>query len=66
MDLIIPQRGIFKMLRTGPVWLEILRDIENLCPQAVVMNYTNPMSALTLLALRATSLQVVGMCHSPH
>jgi alpha-galactosidase len=56
--------GIFKMLRTGPSWLEILRDVERLCPSAVVMNYTNPMSALTLLALRATGLQVVGLCHS--
>ncbi len=56
--------GIFKMLRTGPVWLDILRDVERLCPQAVVMNYTNPMSALTLLALRATSAVVVGLCHS--
>lgn len=56
--------GIFKMLRTGPTWLEILRDIEKLCPTAVVMNYTNPMSALTLLALRSTRLRVVGLCHS--
>lgn len=56
--------GIFKMLRTGPVWLEILRDVKRLCPQAVVMNYANPMSTLTLLALRATSLTVVGLCHS--
>ena len=56
--------GIFKMLRTGPAWLEILRDVGRLCPSAIVMNYTNPMSALTLLALRATRLQVVGLCHS--
>lgn len=56
--------GVFKMLRTGPVWLEIVRDVERLCPQAVVMNYTNPMSALTLLALQATDLQLVGLCHS--
>jgi alpha-galactosidase len=56
--------GIFKMLRTGPAWLEILRDIERLCPRAIVMNYTNPMSALTLLALRATRLRVLGLCHS--
>ena len=56
--------GVFKMLRTGPVWLAILRDVEHLCPQALVMNYTNPMSALTLLALRATRLSVVGLCHS--
>lgn len=56
--------GLFKMLRTGPAWLEILRDVERLCPAALVMNYTNPMSALTLLALRATGLRVVGLCHS--
>ncbi len=56
--------GIFKMLRTGPTWLEILRDLERCCPQAVVMNYTNPMSALTLLARRATRLPVIGLCHS--
>jgi len=56
--------GIFKMLRTGPTWLEIVRDVERLCPNAVVMNYTNPMSALTLMALRATPLRIVGLCHS--
>jgi alpha-galactosidase len=56
--------GIFKMLRTGPVWLEILQDVERLCPEAVVLNYANPMSALTLLALRSTRLAVVGLCHS--
>ncbi|MGA2975370.1 MAG: alpha-galactosidase [Spirochaetia bacterium] len=56
--------GIFKMLRTGPAWLQILGDIERLCPRAVVMNYTNPLSALTLLALRATRLNVIGLCHS--
>jgi alpha-galactosidase len=56
--------GIFKMLRAGPTWLEIVLDTERICPQAVVMNYTNPMSALTLLALRASRVAVVGLCHS--
>jgi alpha-galactosidase len=56
--------GIFKALRTGPTWLEILRDAERECPNAVVMNYTNPMSLLTLAARRATSMDVVGLCHS--
>ena len=56
--------GIFKALRTGPAWLEILRDAELECPGAVVMNYTNPMSLLTLAAIRATSMDVVGLCHS--
>jgi alpha-galactosidase len=56
--------GIFKALRTGPAWLEILRDAERLCPQALVMNYTNPMSILTLVALRGSSMSTVGLCHS--
>lgn len=57
--------GIFKMLRTGPAWLNILRDIAELCPKAMVMNYTNPMSALTLLGLKATpETALVGLCHS--
>jgi alpha-galactosidase len=56
--------GIFKMLRTGPAWLAILRDAAELCPGAVMMNYTNPMSALTLLALRASRMPVIGLCHS--
>src|SRR3954463_12980596 len=56
--------GIFKALRTGPAWLEILRDAERECPGAMVMNYTNPMSLLTLAAIRATSMDVVGLCHS--
>jgi alpha-galactosidase len=56
--------GIFKALRTGPVWLEILRDCEELCPNAWVLNYTNPMSILTLAALQGTSMRTVGLCHS--
>ena len=56
--------GIFKALRTVPSWLGILADIEELCPRALVMNYTNPMSIMTLAAVRSTSAQVVGLCHS--
>ncbi len=56
--------GIFKALRTVPAWLGILTDIEDLCPEALVMNYTNPMSIMTLAAVRSTSAQVVGLCHS--
>ena len=56
--------GIFKALRTGPAWLDICRDVERLCPRALVLNYTNPMSILTLAALRATRALVVGLCHS--
>lgn len=56
--------GIFKALRTGPAWLAILRDAEELCPGAWVLNYTNPMSILTLAALTATKMRTVGLCHS--
>jgi alpha-galactosidase len=56
--------GIFKALRTGPAWLEIVTDVQRLAPRAVILNYTNPMSILTLAALRSTDLPVVGLCHS--
>jgi alpha-galactosidase len=56
--------GIFKALRTGPAWLDIVKDVKRLAPKAAVLNYTNPMSILTLAAARATGLQVVGLCHS--
>lgn len=56
--------GIFKALRTGPTWLAIVRDAERLCPNAVMLNYTNPMSILTLAALEGTGVRTVGLCHS--
>ena len=61
--------GVMKFLRTAPAWLDILRDVEALSPQAVVMNYTNPMSALVLLSARASGVhtagvRVYGLCHS--
>jgi len=56
--------GIFKALRTGSALLDILHDAERLCPQALVLNYTNPMSILTLVALTGTTMHTVGLCHS--
>ncbi|MFT5241740.1 MAG: alpha-galactosidase [Candidatus Promineifilaceae bacterium] len=56
--------GLFKSLRTIPVFLEMLKDAEELCPKALVLNYTNPMNMMTLAAGRASSMQVVGLCHS--
>jgi alpha-galactosidase len=56
--------GLFKSLRTIPVWLNVLKDAEKLCPEAIVLNYTNPMSMMCLAAGRASSMQVVGLCHS--
>ena len=56
--------GIFKALRTGPVWLEVVADVVRLAPHALVINYSNPMSILTLAAARSSKLEVVGLCHS--
>ena len=56
--------GIFKALRTGPAWLDIVADVQRMAPKAAILNYTNPMSILTLAALRAVDLPVVGLCHS--
>jgi len=56
--------GLMKALRTVPVWIEILADAERLCPQATVLNYTNPMSIMCIAAGRTSRLPVVGLCHS--
>lgn len=56
--------GLFKSLRTIPVFLAVLRDCERLCPQAIVLNYTNPMAMMCTAAGRASSIPVVGLCHS--
>ncbi len=57
--------GLFKALRTVPVWLDVLRDAWALCPDAMVLNYTNPMSMMCLAAGRSVpQMQVVGLCHS--
>ncbi|MDD5597729.1 MAG: alpha-galactosidase [Victivallaceae bacterium] len=56
--------GLFKALRTVPVFLEVLKDIERLCPNAWILNYTNPMSIMCLSANRASSAKVIGLCHS--
>lgn len=56
--------GLFKALRTIPVWLEILRDAEELCPETIILNYTNPMVMMSLAAFRSSSLRSVGLCHS--
>ena len=56
--------GIFRALRTIPVMLDILSDIEQVCPGAVVLNYTNPM-AMLVRAMQANSpVAVTGLCHS--
>ncbi|MGL5756079.1 MAG: alpha-glucosidase/alpha-galactosidase [Paraclostridium sp.] len=56
--------GIFRALRTIPVMLDFAKDIEEVCPNAWFLNYTNPMSMLTLAMLKATKVKTVGLCHS--
>ncbi len=56
--------GLMKAMRTVPVFLEVLEDIEELCPDAWVLNYTNPMSIICLAAARASTVNIVGLCHS--
>lgn len=56
--------GLFKALRTIPVFLAVLRDCERLCPRALVLNYTNPMAMMCTAAGRSSSMSVVGLCHS--
>lgn len=56
--------GLMKSLRTIPTWVEVLKDCEELCPKALVLNYTNPMSMMVLAASKVTNMQVVGLCHS--
>ncbi len=56
--------GIFRALRTVPVMLDFARDMEEVCPDAWFLNYTNPMAILTGAMLRATGVKTVGLCHS--
>jgi len=77
-DVFIPQRygveqmvgdtigpgGVFKGLRTVPAQLAICRDIEKYCPEAWLLNYTNPMAIATWAMNAATRVQLVGLCHS--
>jgi alpha-galactosidase len=56
--------GIFRALRTIPVMLDICRDMERHCPNAILLNYTNPMAMLCRAMQRETSVKVTGLCHS--
>ncbi len=56
--------GIFRALRTIPVMLDFAKDMEAECPDAWLLNYTNPMAMLTGAMLRLTNVKTVGLCHS--
>ena len=55
--------GISRALRNIPVLVDIARDMEELCPDAWLLNITNPMTCLTRAVLRETSIKAVGLCH---
>ncbi|MBI5725370.1 MAG: alpha-galactosidase [Planctomycetes bacterium] len=56
--------GMFRALRTIPVMVGICRDIERHCPNAIFLNYTNPMAMLCRAMQKATHVKVTGLCHS--
>jgi alpha-galactosidase len=56
--------GIMRGLRTIPVMLAMLRDMEELCPTVTFLNYVNPMAILCWAAARASKIRTIGLCHS--
>ena len=77
-DIIIPKKygvdinigdtrgpaGVFRALRTIPVMLGIVKDMEKYCPDAILLNYTNPMSMLCRAMQRESFIRLSGLCHS--
>ena len=56
--------GIMRALRTIPVMEDFAREMEEVCPDALLLNYTNPMAMLTGYISRYTGVRMVGLCHS--
>ena len=56
--------GVFRALRTIPEKIAIANDIKELCPNAWVLSYTNPMTMLSRAMTRETGINLVGLCHS--
>ncbi len=56
--------GIFRFLRTINPMMDIVRDMERYCPNAVLLNYTNPMSMLVSAIQKQSFITVTGLCHS--
>ena len=78
VDFIVPKRygvrqtiadtlgigGIMRGLRTIPVLLDVCRDMEELCPEALLLQYVNPMAMLCWAVAEASPIRTVGLCHS--
>jgi 6-phospho-beta-glucosidase len=58
--------GLFKALRTVPVILDIIKDVEELCPNAWIINFTNPTGIITEAVFRYTNFKnYIGLCNVP-
>lgn len=55
--------GLFHCMRNIPIILDICHDIERLCPSALVLNFTNPVSRVSMAVDRHSSVKAVGLCH---
>jgi alpha-galactosidase/6-phospho-beta-glucosidase family protein len=55
--------GLFRGLRNIPVIVEIARSMEQDCPDAVLLNLTNPLTVLTRAVTKATPIKAIGLCH---
>jgi len=55
--------GVFRGLRTIPVLADIARDMEELCPDALLLNYANPMAACCYALGKVSNVAFVGLCH---
>ena len=56
--------GIMRALRTIPVLSDFAKDMEEVCPDALFLNYTNPMAMLSGYMQRYTGVKTIGLCHS--
>lgn len=56
--------GVFRALRTIPVLLDICRDMAELCPDALLINYSNPMAMNCWAIAEETGIAAIGLCHS--
>ena len=56
--------GVMRGLRTIPVLLDVCRDMEDVCPDALLLQYVNPMAMLCWAVPRQSSIRTVGLCHS--
>ncbi|SJN57867.1 putative 6-phospho-beta-glucosidase [Vibrio ruber DSM 16370] len=57
--------GFAKAMRTIPVTLDLCRDIEDICPDAWLINFTNPSGIITEAVLKHTNVKVIGLCNVP-